>query len=110
MWFVGEHNCLSLDLFLFFVCLFVFSQEEEKGVDCIPQFKGMQECFMKYPEEYGKFTEDEDDEKRESDKAASDTKTKAIIDSGSELENNSKSGTELIAKSNSGSKLETSKK
>ena len=36
------------------------SEEEEKGIDCIPQFKNMQDCFFKYPEEYGKFTEDED--------------------------------------------------
>lgn len=40
--------------------LFSHSEEEEKGVDCIPQFRAMQECFLKYPEEYGKFTEDEE--------------------------------------------------
>ena len=28
------------------------SEEEEKGSDCIPQFKAMQECFQKYPELY----------------------------------------------------------
>ena len=32
---------------------FVSSKEEEKGSDCIEQFKAMQECFAAHPEEYG---------------------------------------------------------
>jgi intermembrane space import and assembly protein 40 len=39
------------------------SEEEEKGVDCIPQFKNMQECFLDHPEEYGKFVDEEDEAK-----------------------------------------------
>ena len=38
----------------------VGSVEEEKGVDCIPQFKAMQECFIKFPEEYGRFNDDDE--------------------------------------------------
>lgn len=32
---------------------FVYSEEEVKGVDCVDKFRGMQECFRKYPEIYG---------------------------------------------------------
>ena len=32
---------------------FVFSEEEPKGVDCVERFRGMQECFRRYPEVYG---------------------------------------------------------
>lgn len=37
------------------------SEAEEKGSDCIPQFRGMQECFEKHPEEYGKYADSDDD-------------------------------------------------
>lgn len=42
---------------------FHYSEADPKGSDCIPQFRDMQECFMKYPEIYGKDDEfdDEDD-------------------------------------------------
>jgi len=41
---------------------FVYSKEEPKGVDCIENFKGMQECFRKHPEIYGsELDEDEVD-------------------------------------------------
>lgn len=30
-------------------------------MDCIPQFRAMQECFKKYPEEYSKFNDDEEE-------------------------------------------------
>ena len=33
---------------------FHYSEVEPKGSDCIPQFRDMQECFVKYPEIYGK--------------------------------------------------------
>lgn len=49
------------------------SEEEEKGIDCIPQFKNMQDCFLKYPEEYGRFTED--DEEKSSPPTDSETGT-----------------------------------
>ena len=39
-----------------------FSEVEEKGSDCIPQFRAMQECFEKYPEEYGKYADSDDTE------------------------------------------------
>lgn len=32
---------------------FVYSEVEPKGVDCVEKFRGMQECFRKYPEIYG---------------------------------------------------------
>ena len=38
---------------------FHYSEAEPKGVDCIDQFKSMQECFVKYPELYGAFDDDE---------------------------------------------------
>jgi intermembrane space import and assembly protein 40 len=41
---------------------FVYSTEEPKGMDCIDKFKGMQECFRKYPEVYGAELEDEEGE------------------------------------------------
>ncbi len=51
----------------------IYSEEEEKGSDCIPQFKGMQECFLKYPEEYSRFNDDDDEEetKEETDESQS---------------------------------------
>ncbi|KAF3937311.1 hypothetical protein ABW19_dt0202239 [Dactylella cylindrospora] len=41
---------------------FVFSKEEPKGVDCIEKFKGMQNCFQKYPEIYGEPPADDEEE------------------------------------------------
>lgn len=41
---------------------FVYSTEEVKGMDCIDKFKGMQECFRKYPEVYGAELEDDEGE------------------------------------------------
>jgi len=50
---------------------FHYSEAEPKGSDCIPQFREMQECFVKYPEIYGKDDEEayDDDEEAKSDKA-----------------------------------------
>lgn len=42
---------------------FVFSKEEPKGVDCIENFKAMQNCFREHPDIYG--SELEDDEEAE---------------------------------------------
>ncbi|KAK7523293.1 intermembrane space protein [Phyllosticta citriasiana] len=41
---------------------FVYSKEEPKGVECIDKFKGMQDCFRKYPEIYGEELDDDDDD------------------------------------------------
>ncbi|XP_020627523.1 mitochondrial intermembrane space import and assembly protein 40-like [Orbicella faveolata] len=43
---------------------FHYSEADPKGSDCIPQFRDMQECFVKYPEIYGK--DDELDEEEDS--------------------------------------------
>ncbi|SCU97627.1 LAFA_0G12376g1_1 [Lachancea sp. 'fantastica'] len=40
---------------------FVYSEEDPKGVDCIEKFKGMQECFRKYPDYYAEQIKDEED-------------------------------------------------
>ncbi|KAF4262378.1 Oxidoreductase [Aspergillus fumigatus] len=40
---------------------FVYSTEEPKGMDCIDKFKGMQECFRRYPDVYGAELEDDDE-------------------------------------------------
>ncbi|SCU98583.1 LADA_0H14048g1_1 [Lachancea dasiensis] len=40
---------------------FVYSEEEPKGIDCIEKFKGMQECFRKYPEYYAEQIKDEEE-------------------------------------------------
>lgn len=39
---------------------FVYSKEEPKGVDCIENFKAMQDCFREHPDIYGAELEDED--------------------------------------------------
>ena len=41
---------------------FVFSKEEPKGVDCIENFKAMQNCFREHPDEYGGELDDESEE------------------------------------------------
>ena len=48
---------------------FVFSKEEPKGVDCIENFKNMQNCFRDHPDVYGSELED-DDEPAEGQEAA----------------------------------------
>ena len=40
---------------------FVYSKEEPKGMDCIPHFKTMQDCFREHPEIYGGELEDEEE-------------------------------------------------
>ncbi|OBA14247.1 uncharacterized protein OGAPODRAFT_44354, partial [Ogataea polymorpha] len=40
---------------------FVYSKEEPKGIDCIEKFKGMQECFKKYPEVYAEELREDDE-------------------------------------------------
>lgn len=41
---------------------FVFSKEEPKGVDCIENFKAMQNCFREHPDVYGGELDDDGDE------------------------------------------------
>ncbi|OMJ09856.1 Mitochondrial intermembrane space import and assembly protein 40 [Smittium culicis] len=41
---------------------FIYSKEEEKGIDCVDKFKAMQDCFKAHPEEYGPQDIVDDDE------------------------------------------------
>lgn len=41
---------------------FVHSTQEPKGMDCIEQFKGMQDCFRRHPETYGEEITEMDNE------------------------------------------------
>ncbi|KAL9070419.1 MAG: hypothetical protein Q9157_005813 [Trypethelium eluteriae] len=41
---------------------FVYSKEEPKGIDCIDNFKNMQDCFRQYPEVYGAELEGDEEE------------------------------------------------
>ncbi|UZJ54819.1 hypothetical protein CBS101457_004139 [Exobasidium rhododendri] len=54
---------------------FVFSEEEPKGIDCVENFKGMQDCFRKYPEHYKEELEDEEEYENEEAKQSSDKET-----------------------------------
>lgn len=40
---------------------FVYSEAEPKGIDCVEKFRGMQECFRRYPEYYAEQIKDEED-------------------------------------------------
>ncbi|KAJ3099703.1 Oxidoreductase [Phlyctochytrium planicorne] len=55
---------------------FVYSKEEPKGLDCIEQFRAMQECFRQHPDIYGPdlTKEDLDDEDDEEEDAKSEKK------------------------------------
>lgn len=39
---------------------FVYSKEEPKGIECIEKFKGMQDCFRRYPDVYSEELRDEE--------------------------------------------------
>ena len=54
---------------------FHYSEAEPKGTDCIPQFRDMQECFVKYPEIYGKDDELDDDEEDSLNSGTENAKT-----------------------------------
>ena len=41
---------------------FHYSTEDLKGSDCVDSFMKMHNCFQEYPEEYGKFADDEEEE------------------------------------------------
>ena len=54
---------------------FHYSEADPKGSDCIPQFRDMQECFVKYPEIYGKDDDDLEEETESTDSAMETNKT-----------------------------------
>ncbi|KAI5801466.1 coiled-coil-helix-coiled-coil-helix domain-containing protein 4 [Peziza echinospora] len=54
---------------------FIYSKEEPKGVDCIENFKVMQECFRRFPEIYGSELEDEDAEGEKAQSESSELET-----------------------------------
>lgn len=59
---------------------FHYSEEEPKGSDCIPQFRDMQECFVKYPEIYGNDDEETTgDEQEFKDDEIQRTKTNEAV-------------------------------
>ena len=63
----------------FSCCFLTFcSEAEDKGSDCLEQFKQMQECFQKHPELYKDFDDDEEEEEEEKEgkKEAGDSEEK----------------------------------
>lgn len=54
---------------------FHYSEAEPKGTDCIPQFRDMQECFVKYPEIYGKDDELDEEEEDSNNNETENTKS-----------------------------------
>ncbi|KAK5175528.1 Oxidoreductase [Saxophila tyrrhenica] len=50
---------------------FVFSNADPKGVDCIENFKGMQNCFREHPDVYGAELEDDEAPPEEGEEPAS---------------------------------------
>ncbi|KAJ3214867.1 Oxidoreductase [Dinochytrium kinnereticum] len=53
---------------------FVYSKEEPKGIDCIEQFRAMQECFRQHPDIYSPDLTGEDDDDDEEEAEAKDLK------------------------------------
>ena len=47
---------------------FHYSKEDPKGSNCVDSFVRMHNCFQEYPEEYGKFADDEDEDNIEESK------------------------------------------
>jgi len=47
---------------------FHYSEVEPKGVDCLEQFKSMQDCFLSYPEIYGSLDDDIKESETKDDK------------------------------------------
>ncbi|SCV02674.1 LAMI_0H01816g1_1 [Lachancea mirantina] len=45
---------------LAFSC-FVYSEADPKGIDCVEKFKGMQDCFRRYPDYYAEQIKDEEE-------------------------------------------------
>lgn len=40
---------------------YIYSKSDPKGMDCLEKFKGMQDCFKKYPDVYKDNIFDDDD-------------------------------------------------
>lgn len=51
---------------------FHYSEADPKGSDCIPSFKGMQECFEKHPEHFAEYLRDDSDESGGNDSRGED--------------------------------------
>lgn len=82
---------------------FHYSEVEPKGSDCIPQFRDMQECFVKYPEIYGK----DDDEALENNLEESDGDTEMKNVSGENKESSEQ--TDSLSSDSKDILVETSK-
>ncbi|KAI9688054.1 MAG: Oxidoreductase [Bathelium mastoideum] len=65
---------------------FVYSKEEPKGMDCIENFKNMQDCFRQYPEVYGAELADEEDEEEEQPAQKSLSSGQPALEAGAERE------------------------
>lgn len=63
------HGPCGEDFKAAFSC-FVFSKEEPKGMDCIDNFKKMQDCFREHPDVYAGELADDDEFEEGSDMAA----------------------------------------
>jgi hypothetical protein len=44
---------------------FVYSTAEPKGVDCVENFRAMQDCFRQHPDIYGNEIDDDEDDEEE---------------------------------------------
>ncbi|CAM0139060.1 putative ATP-dependent RNA helicase ucp12 [Umbelopsis sp. WA50703] len=44
---------------------FVYSEAEPKGVDCVENFRAMQDCFRQHPDIYGNEIDDDDDDEED---------------------------------------------
>ena len=79
---------------------FHYSTAEEKGMDCIPQFRAMQECFQKHPEEYGKYADDVDEEEEEKGEDGSmKSKGSSEVDSSSSSDDSGSPSTSTVLSS-----------
>lgn len=56
---------------------FVYSEAEPKGVDCVENFRAMQDCFRQHPDIYGNEIDDDDDEEEAEVKAETTEKVEA---------------------------------
>ena len=54
-----------MDIMVVVLSLFIFSEAEDKGSDCIPQFRSMHDCFQQHPEVYSRYTDEEEGEEEE---------------------------------------------
>ncbi|KAK2734962.1 Oxidoreductase [Myotisia sp. PD_48] len=65
------HGPCGEDFKAAFSC-FVYSKEDPKGIDCIDNFKAMQDCFRQHPEIYGAELDDEEIDAQLDDHIASE--------------------------------------